>query len=151
LKCRQNTLKILLDTSFLLPTLGIDVDGEVLECFGRLVEKKAELYYSSFSILESLWIAIRLMRDKSLDVERFNEGLRSIIEGGRYIKVKESSEAFREALRLYSLGSRDMIDNILYASSSILGLKLLTLDRELKEFVRKRGLRDVVLLPEEVI
>jgi len=144
-------LKILLDTSFLLPTLGIDVDGEVLECFGRLVEKKAELYYSSFSILESLWIAIRLMRDKSLDVERFNEGLRSIIEGGRYIKVKESSEAFREALRLYSLGSRDMIDNILYASSSILGLKLLTLDRELKEFVRKRGLRDVVLLPEEVI
>jgi len=144
-------LKILLDTSFLLPTLGIDVDGEVLECFGRLVEKKAELYYSSFSILESLWIAIRLMRDKSLDVERFNEGLRSIIEGGRYIKVKESSEAFREALRLYSLGSRDMIDNILYASSSILGLKLLTLDRELKEFIRKRGLRDVVLLPEEVI
>ncbi len=144
-------MKILLDTSFLLPTLGIDVKGEVLECLGRLVEKKAELYYSSFSILESLWIAIRLMRDKSLDVERFNEGLRSIIEGGRYVKVEESSEAFREALRLYSLESRDIIDNILYATSSSLGLKLLTLDKELKEFIRKMELRDVVLLPEEVI
>jgi hypothetical protein len=44
-----------------------------------------------------------------------------------------------------------MIDNILYATSSSLGLKLLTLDKELKEFIRKRELRDVVLLPEEVI
>ncbi|MBS7612312.1 PIN domain-containing protein [Candidatus Bathyarchaeota archaeon] len=151
MKSRLNTLKVLLDTSFLLPTLGIDVSREVLECLKRLVEEEVELYYSKFSILESLWIAIRLAKDRNLDMERFNEGLRSIVNGGRYMRVEESSEVFNEALRLYMLGHKDMIDNILYATSSSLDFRLLTLDGELKEFIRGKGLKDIVLLPREVI
>ncbi|MBS7618905.1 hypothetical protein KEJ25_10025, partial [Candidatus Bathyarchaeota archaeon] len=89
--------------------------------------------------------------DRNLDMERFNEGLRSIVNGGRYMRVEESSEVFNEALRLYMLGHKDMIDNILYATSSSLDFRLLTLDGELKEFIRGKGLKDIVLLPREVI
>ncbi|MEM2849612.1 MAG: hypothetical protein QXI36_04980 [Candidatus Bathyarchaeia archaeon] len=48
-------------------------------------------------------------------------------------------------------GHRDIIDNILYAISSGLDFRLLTLDRELKEFIRGKGLKDIVLLLEEVL
>jgi len=60
LKSRKALLRVLLDTSFILPTLGIDVGEEALMGLRKLTEAKTELYYSRFSILESLWIAARL-------------------------------------------------------------------------------------------
>jgi len=49
------------------------------------------------------------------------------------------------------LGHKDMVDNILYASSSRLNLKLLTLDNELKGFIRERGLKDTFISPDQTI
>lgn len=40
-----------------------------------------------------------------------------------------------------------MIDNILYASSTQLNLKLLTLDTELKEFIHEKRLKDTLIFP----
>jgi len=114
----------------------------------RLAEAEAEVFYSRFSILESLWVVAKLTRGK-VD-EAFSVGLRSVVESGRYREVKEDAWVFREALRLYALGHRDMIDNLLYASSLRYGLQLLTLDRELKEFVRRNGLKDTLVLPGEL-
>ncbi|MEM1517052.1 MAG: PIN domain-containing protein [Thermofilum sp.] len=141
-------LRVLLDTSFILPSLGVDVGREVLQGLKRLAEAEAEVFYSRFSILESLWVVAKLTRGK-VD-EAFSVGLRSVVESGRYREVKEDAWVFREALRLYALGHRDMIDNLLYASSLRYGLQLLTLDRELKEFVRRNGLKDTLVLPGEL-
>jgi predicted nucleic acid-binding protein len=143
-------LKVLLDTSFILPSLGIDVGEEVLTSLKKLSDIKAELYYSRFNILESLWIAARLMKSPAFNMDRFSHGLRSVIESGRYGKVEEDSEAFKEALRLHMLGHKDMIDNILYAASSSLNLKLLTLDAELKEFIRDKRLKDTLISPGQI-
>ena len=49
------------------------------------------------------------------------------------------------------LGHKDMVDNILYASSTGLNLKLLTLDKELKEFIREKGLKDTLISPDQLI
>lgn len=150
MRSRQATLRVLLDTSFILPSLGIDVGGEVLDGLKKLADVKAEMYYSRFSILESLWVATRLSRSPTFDADRFKLGLRSVLESGRYKEVEEGTETFGEALKLHMLGHRDMIDNILYASSTILGLKLLTLDTELKGFIRDRGLDDTLISPDEI-
>ncbi|MEM2991559.1 MAG: PIN domain nuclease, partial [Halobacteria archaeon] len=64
--------------------------------------------------------------------------------------VDEDSEVFDEAMRLHMLGHRDIIDNIIYASSIRLNLKLLTLDAELGEFIRKRGLKDTLIAPNQI-
>jgi len=151
LKSKQAILRILLDTSFILPSLGIDVGGDVLKGLKRLGEVKAEIFYSPFSILESLWVAARLSASSTFDGESFSLGLRSVIEGGRYRKVEEDSKTFNDALRLYTLGHRDIVDNILYASSLRLSLKLLTLDNELKEFIHKRGLEDPLISPDQLM
>lgn len=150
MKSRGPASRVLLDTSFILPTLGISVSEETSEGLKRLSETGAEIYYSRFGILESLWVAARTIHDATFDPESFKLGLRSVIEGGRYGKVEEDSEIFNEALRLYELGHKDIVDNILYASSARLDLKLLTLDTELREFVHSKGLKDAFVSPEQL-
>lgn len=141
---------ILLDTSFLLPTLGISVSGATEEGIKILSETETELYYSRFSILESLWVATRTVNDSAFCDESLRPGLKSIIESGRYERVEEDSEIFSEAFTLYGLGHKDMIDNILYASAARLGLILLTLDDELRKFVLEKRLKDPFISVEEL-
>ena len=143
-------MRVLLDTSFLLPTLGVDTGPEALGCLKRLGEADAKINYSSFSILESLWTLARSIRKETFDMETFRLGLRSIMESGRYNRVAEDSEVYGEALKIYKLGHKDMIDNILYASSLRLDLRLVTLDQNLKEFIEKHGLTNTLLFPEQL-
>jgi len=150
LSSRGKAMRILLDTSFILPTLGITVSGVTPEAIKFLAEvPPIQIYYSRFSVLESLWVATRIA-DAKFDAETFQLGLRSIIEGRRYKRVEEDSEIFKEAFRLYRLGHKDMIDNILYASALSLGLMLLTLDDQLKKFVLGKQLKDIFVSPDQL-
>jgi PIN domain nuclease of toxin-antitoxin system len=92
----------------------------------------------------------RLLRAPEFNTEHLKIGLRSILEGGRYKKIEEDSETFNRALRLYRLGHKDMIDNILYATSTQLNLKLLTLDTELKQFIHEKRLNDTLISPNQI-
>lgn len=148
MRSRQSRLRILLDTSFILPSLGIDVGREVVECLKKLAEADVEIFYSRFSVLEALWVIAKLTGGVVDDA--FNTGLRSIMESGRYGEVEEDPLVFNEALGLYALGHRDMVDNILYASSVHFDLKLLTLDNELKEFVLEKKLKDTLITPSQL-
>ena len=150
LKNKLSTLKVLLDTSFLLPTLGVDTGKEVLKSLKKLGEIKADIHYSCFSVLESLWVTARLSGGVDFDTERFRHGLRSVIEGRKYVKIEEDSDIFNEALKLHVLGHKDMIDNILYAGSIHFNLKLLTLDIKLKKFISNNNLSDSLIFPDEL-
>jgi len=150
LRSKQTTLKLLLDTTFILPSLGVDVGQDVLKGLEKLAHIEADIYCSRFSILEALWVAAKLSGSGNFNAESFRQGLRSILDSGRYMKVEEDSEIFNEALRLHMLGHKDMIDNMLYTSSTRLNLKLLTLDTELKEFIRNKGLNDTLILPDQI-
>lgn len=150
MKSKQATLRVLLDTSFILPSLGIDVGEEVSKGLKGIADIKAEIYYSHFSILESLWVAARPSTSATFNAESFNLGLRSIIEGDRYMKVEEDSKTFNDALKLYMLGHKDMIDNILYANSIRLNIKLLTLDNRLKEFIQQSRLKDTLISSDQI-
>jgi len=75
LKSRQAALRVLLDTSFILPSLGINVGEEVSKGLKGLADIRAEIYYSHFSILESLWVAARLSTSATFDKEIFSMAL----------------------------------------------------------------------------
>jgi len=149
-KSSTETSKVLFDTSYILPTLGISVGKTIEEHINTLTQIGIEVYYSRLSILESLWVAARTIKDGTFDPERFKLGLRSIIDGGRYKRVEEDTQIFTEALNLYRLGHKGMIDNILYASAARLNLRLLTSDRELEKFVLEKRLKNVLsIMPDE--
>ncbi|MBP1357269.1 MAG: toxin VapC, partial [Sulfolobus sp.] len=70
-------MRILIDTPFLLPILGIEVKPEL----NRIIEKfpNHEIYYSEFSLLEVLWILKRInKKGVKVEMKRLREGLRSL-------------------------------------------------------------------------
>ncbi len=150
MRSRGGESGILLDTSFLLPILGFNLGRRVEEGLRRLRRGEAALYYSQFSILEALWIAARSIRRRRFNAERFKAGLLSLTFSPRFTRITENIKVYMEALRLYEMGHEDIIDNILYRDSIAFNLKFLTVDGELREFIRDRGLRDTTITPEEL-
>lgn len=59
-------------------------------------------------------------------------------------------KALETAFNLYTAGRRDLIDNMLYGISLSQGLKLLTIDRELEDFVKKQEYPNTFIHPEEL-
>lgn len=143
-------MKVLLDTSFILPTLGIHVNKEVLDGLALIKNKDLEAFVSRFSLLEALWLSARLIKEGKFDEKRFSIGLESIYGKGRYRFVNESKEVFQKALELYRMGHHDIIDNILYALSLENNFLLLTLDKELREFINKNNLEKTTVTPKEL-
>lgn len=129
-------MKVLLDTSFLLPTLGIDVED------AEKILKKLnghELYYSGVSILECLWIAISLKKKGEFKHDIYMSGMQSIFEG--YKKAEVKAEISLKALELYELGHKDIIDCILYSTALYYNMKFASLDKDLKKFIEGKRLK----------
>lgn len=52
----QDTQAILLDTSFLLPTVGIDVENQqVYKALEKLAKSTISIYYSEINLIECSW------------------------------------------------------------------------------------------------
>jgi predicted nucleic acid-binding protein len=140
---RKNS-RILLDTSFILPFLGIDVGEVIAGVLHRL--RDYELYYSELSLLEALWKIVKVVSFDKLDIVL--EGLTLIRRDLRLAQVNE--KAVKTALELYRLGHRDLIDNLLYGISLSQNLKFLTIDRELVSFVKSNNYPDTFISPIEL-
>ncbi len=150
MRSRKSTQRVLLDTSFILPTLGISTGKRIQKGLQKLKEINPETFISRFSILEALWVAIRLIKRGTFDASTFSQGLRSLLLGRRYKIVEEDHRIFEAALQLYQMGHPDMIDNILYATSLTRNLNLLTVDDQLRTFIREKRLSDTTIAPEEL-
>jgi len=149
----KKNYKILLDTSFLLPFVGFKTDEVVMNCIEKL--RDYEVYYSELSILEALWKVTKKMRELSSGqnynrddiVEIVVNGIRAIRRDLNRAGITE--EAVKEAIKLYMLGHRDLIDNILYGITATQeDMKFLTIDESLKAFIKSRNLKsDMFIKP----
>ena len=127
----RKSLRILLDTSFILPFLGFKTSEAVMKALPRL--RGHELYYSDLSILEALWKVVKVVKREDLAIVL--EGLKLLKRDLNCVRVDE--KALETALNLYTAGRRDLIDNMLYGISLSQDLKLLTIDGELKDFAKR--------------
>lgn len=142
--------RILLDSTYLLPIVGIAVKDveEVLKVLERLYRADAvELYYTHFNIFE---IIGKLSRTR-YDLETVKIGLQSIVEN--FQQANPTYQSYAKALQLKSIGFKDLIDILLYTTSVDNGLKLLTRDRKLWEFIEKteEGKPRAIILEEEFL
>ncbi len=132
--------------------LGFETSERVMRSLPRLARYR--LYYSELSILEALWKISKYIQrlpeeQQGGALERVREGLEAVEEGMERVSV--TAEAASLALRLRLLGHRDMVDNLLYATALSSGLRLLTVDEELRRFIASKGLpAHVLAAPEEV-
>jgi len=133
--------KVLLDSTFLLPTLGImveDVEDEELRLMIRLRDR-VEYYCLNHSLIEVLGKVARcIVRDPHvLDIIKI--GLRSLLESGTYRWINPNVRASLIALELRVKGHRDMIDNMLYAAAMTGNMYLLSKDDALLRFLKNNS------------
>ena len=139
--------KVLLDTSFLLPILGFQTSDRVMKAFQKL--GSYELYYNDISLLEALWKIVKVIEGTEKQISRIKEGIRAIEDTMIHVSINEAS--IENAIYMYKLGHRDMVDNLLYSIALSNDLKLLTVDKELIEFINKHDLaRHNIISPEEL-
>jgi len=144
----SSKVKVLVDTTYLLPILGVEVEGveEALKALRELyVKGRIKLLYSPFSLLEAIG---KISRAK-YDARRVNEGITSIMDSGVFKAALPGPKAYVEALELRRRGFKDLIDLLLYLTAKQYGARFLTRDRELAEFLEREGRDLSVIMREE--
>lgn len=128
--------RLLLDTTYILPVLGVGVRlPRYEELFPRLLEAY-EAYYTPLSLVEAKWIILRLARrSPGLREELLREyraGVETLRADERLHETIVTNGAIEEAAdRLLALGVRDYFDRMIYATALYYSAVLLTEDREL--------------------
>ena len=107
-----------------------------MEAFRRLGAR--ELYYSGVGLLEALWKVAKVIGGSEEELSRIEEGVTAI--RGTMKLAPATGEAVRAAMRMYKLGRRDLVDDLLYSIAASGGLRLLTAGGELIRFVEGHGL-----------
>ena len=121
-------MKILIDTSFILPPLGIDVGESVLNIIKEF--DKHEIYFTELSLVEAMWVIRRLLKEGTkVDFKIVKTGLKSVIKTYRLLRIPIS--AYINAVN--DRRHNDLIDMIIYYTAKAYNLKLLTVDKKLKE------------------
>ena len=139
--------KILLDTSFLLPILGFETASGIMKAFEKL--DTYILCYNEISILEALWKIVKVIKWGEDGVKRILEGIDAIRKTMDNITL--DSEIVKNAIEMYRLGHRDMVDNLLYSIAVSKKLKFLTVDKDLIKFIEDHNLpREHIILPRDL-
>ena len=130
--------KVLLDSTFLLPTLGViveDISDDELKLMAKLKDR-VEYYCINRSLVEVLGkVARSLVRDTRV-LGIIELGLRSLLESETYKWINPTVQAFLKALELRAKGHRDMIDNMLYATALTDKMYFLSKDDALLRFLK---------------
>jgi len=137
-------LKVLLDSTYILPSFGIEVEGisdeHLIQLRQARIKGKIKFYCSPVVWVEILGKVYRESKRLKINVEDVVEiAVTSLLESGFYEWIQPSSNSIILAFKLRMLGHKDNIDNILYAISKTNNLIFLTMDDEFKEFLSKHG------------
>ncbi len=136
-------MKILLDTSFLLPTIGINVTHPLIpQVLKKLASQSSawRISYTEINLVELAWIYLKTKEstDRHANAQKFYQlGLESISK--RYSKLDIPVEAYLRATKLKEMGHSDLIDCLLYEIAEINRVQLITLDIPLIKFINEIG------------
>ena len=146
----ERRLRILLDTSFLLPTLGIGVEEATYRALKTLKSmRNTELYYLEEGLMEAIWVVIRFL-DK-IPLEVIEKGVEAIRRD--YKVLYPDGRIIVEALKIYKLGHKDIIDALYYTTAKATNIKWLTIDKYFISFLEKQGynVKEAILTPEKLV
>jgi len=135
--------KILLDTSYLLPIFGIDVDIRGLKENFSDVLRKFEVYYNPISLIEAKFIILRLLKDGIDLLKDYRIGLNCILTEETLKPTPFTNSEIEEIADklLIEKGINDYFDRMIYATAVTLKLILITEDRKLLDLANSYDLK----------
>ena len=125
----------ILNTSFLLPHLRVkEVRTEIMNWL-----KEIDQYYPYMMIPELVGVIIRVSRKMTMDSipDQALKGFNSIVYGDSIRLIGPMDKDLSIAYALMRRGLRDLFDAILYATSRRVGIKAITMDNSLVEFLKR--------------
>ena len=139
--------KLLLDTTYLLPLLGVSVRLPHFSTVFRSLIQRTLLFYNPLSLVEAKWIVLHYAKTGK------EANLKTRLE--RYVLGLEALEAYNESLiptpitspeverladnLLIKAGVHDYFDRMVYATAAHLNLPLLTEDDMLRRLPGSHG------------
>ena len=131
--------KVIVDTSFLLPYLGLkvkEVSDEVMDWL-----ESVELHYPYVMVPEVIGVVIKKARSMGLSAipKEALQGFNTIIYGGFVNLIPPVDQDLSIAYGLIKRGLRDLFDALLYATSKRTGITAITVDEALLKFLRSNG------------
>ena len=92
---------------------------------------------------------MKIIKWRDDEIKRVLEGIDSMRRTMDNMPL--NAEAVEKAIGMYRLGHRDMVDNLLYSVAVSEGIKFLTIDKELIEFIEENSLpRENIILPRDI-
>jgi len=139
----------LLDTSYLLPLVGIEVEGIDAEAYNKILQQK--LYYPLAMVAELVGVIAKEAKKIGLDElpEDAVDGFNSIVFGKDINVVLPEGSDVSIAYELIRRGWNDVFDALLYATGKRMGARILTLDKEFKKFLEKHEYDHEMLVSHE--
>jgi len=136
--------RLLFDTTYLLPLLGIGIKniGSYDRYIGDILEEYL-VYYHPVSLIESKWLLINLRkklsyRELERALTRFRMGMNYILESGKLHQLNFTNTMMEgEVDHLISQGYTDYFDLLIFATSYIEKITLVTEDKTLHEIPKK--------------
>ena len=159
LKLKQNkvsymVLDVLLDSTYLLPSFGIEVerlsDEHIRALRGAWSRRLVRFYCLSVVWVEVIGKVCREARRSGVEIsDVIDTAIMSLLKSGVYEWISPTPEAIRLAFKLRLAGHKDIIDNLLYATSITRDMVFLTMDEALKQFLIEHGFSVESLLDHE--
>jgi predicted nucleic acid-binding protein len=138
--------KILVDTSFLLPALGFEIEEEGMKIIPFF--RRFRIYYLEVALLEAMWKILKIVSREKL--ERIRVGIDAIRR--TYQVIEPPPEAYIKAMEIYDKGHKDYIDALHYETARTTGALFLTIDYKFIEFLENHNypVRGIVITPREL-
>ena len=147
----SSTVRALLDTTYLLPSFGISVRGLTRRDLADMRDAGLAGNVEYFC-LSACWVELigKVVRETSKVGLNLNSIVRrsvpSLLRSGLYRWIDPPDEAVLLAFRLRAEGHKDVVDNLLYATALIEGMRLVTMDEALRRFLEERGYETGILV-----
>ncbi|AEM39709.1 PilT protein domain protein [Pyrolobus fumarii 1A] len=140
--------RLVLDTSFVLPFLGVNVRGIDPGIVEEYASQGYELLYPLLALPELLGVITRAAEKRGLGKlpREALEGIEALIRGEDVKLVEPRFEHIATALELRLRGHRDIFDCIFYSTALHEGAALLTADETLLKFIKAEGYDASIIL-----
>ncbi|MGQ4891600.1 MAG: PIN domain-containing protein [Candidatus Njordarchaeia archaeon] len=146
------TENILIDTTYLLPLFGIDLQQFQKKDLEKLLDSKINIWFNPISLIEAKWVIYKIAKKDQVLLnslrEIYNETIDNLISG---YNIKPTplinSEIDNLENLLYDHGIKDFFDRIIASTAKIVTGVLLTEDKELRTvLVKIREFKDLKIL-----
>ena len=137
-------MRLLLDTTYLLPAIGVSVEGIPRDAAVKLIEKEYQISISDVTIFELSANGAKHIAAGVLTAERVSRGIRSIVYDERMAKVPiHDSSVLLIAFKLRNMLSA-FIDCLILSSAINRNDALITEDEEIQKLRKNRMFQELI-------